>query len=201
MLSFYQKEKIECGVDEAGRGCLAGPVVAAAVILPLGFYHPEIQDSKTISEKKRYELRDIIVNTAIAWNIGISSVQVIDKVNILNASFLAMNEAVCNLPIKPEILIIDGNRFKNQTGISHICLVKGDSQNINVAAASILAKTYRDDIMNFLDLEYPDYQWRKNKGYPTLYHRIAIQKYGLTMYHRRSFQCLPSKNLFSDLDY
>lgn len=200
MLSFYQKEKIECGVDEAGRGCLAGPVVAAAVILPPEFYHPEIRDSKTINEKKRYELREIILSEAIAWNIGISSVQVIDKINILNASFLAMNEAIQNLHSKPEILIIDGNRFKNQTQIPHVCLVKGDSRNINVAAASILAKTFRDDIMNLLHSEYPDYQWKDNKGYPTPNHRKAIEKHGLTMYHRKSFQCLPSKNLFSDLD-
>lgn len=199
MLSFYQTNKIECGVDEAGRGCLAGPVVAAAVILPLGFYHPEIQDSKKLSEKQRYELRELIIREAVAWNIGISSVEIIDKINILNASFLAMNEAIKGLSVKPELLIIDGNRFKNQSHISHVCLIKGDSININVAAASILAKTFRDDIMNFLDLEYPDYQWKNNKGYPTKAHRKAIEKLGLTKYHRKTFQCLVPKNLFSDM--
>ncbi len=199
MLRFYQTEKIECGVDEAGRGCLAGPVVAAAVILPVDFYHSEIQDSKTINEIKRYKLREIILKESLAWNVGISSVETIDKVNILNASFLAMNEAIKGLSLKPEILIIDGNRFKNQTEIEHICLIKGDSKNLNVAAASILAKTFRDDIMNILDLEYPEYQWNKNKGYPTAKHRIIIEKIGLSKYHRKTFQCLPPKNLFSDL--
>ncbi len=199
MLSFYQTKKIECGVDEAGRGCLAGPVVAAAVILPFEFYNSDIQDSKIISENQRYKLRDIILKEALAWNIGISSVETIDKVNILNATFLAMNEAINGLSLKPEILIIDGNRFKNQTDYEHICLIKGDSKNLNVAAASILAKTFRDDIMNLLDFEYPEYHWNKNKGYPTMKHRDVIEKIGLSKYHRKTFQCLPPKNLFSEL--
>ncbi len=189
MLSFYQKGKLECGVDEAGRGCLAGPVVAAAVILPPYFLHPDIQDSKKISEKKRYILREVIIQEALDWNIGIISVDIIDKVNIQNATFLAMNEAILGLNIHPELLIIDGNRFKNSSSIPHVCLIKGDVININVAAASILAKTFRDDIMNALHLEFPNYQWNKNKGYPTVSHRKWIQKFGLTKYHRKSFQC------------
>ncbi len=198
MLRFYQTKKLECGVDEAGRGCLAGPVVAAAVILPPDFFHPDIQDSKKIPEKTRYLLREIIIKEAWAWNIGISSVEHIDQVNILNASFLAMNEAIKGLCIVPELLVIDGNRFKNDTSIAHVCLIKGDCKNINVAAASILAKTFRDDIMNLLHSEFPNYQWNTNKGYPTISHRNAIQQFGLTKYHRKSFQCLPSPNLFSE---
>lgn len=198
MLTYYQREKLECGVDEAGRGCLAGPVVAAAVILPLDFYHPEIQDSKKLSQKKRYRLKEIIIQEAIAWNVGIISVQTIDLMNILNASFLAMNEAIEGLSRVPELLIIDGNRFKNYTEIPHICLIKGDSKNINVAAASILAKTIRDDIMDQLHEEFPAYDWKGNKGYPTENHRKAIEKLGLTKYHRKSFQCLKPRNLFSD---
>jgi len=199
VLSYHQSEKLECGVDEAGRGCLAGPVVAAAVILPPDFYHPFINDSKKISENLRYSLRKVVIKEALAWNIGIISNQTIDHHNILNASFMAMNEAIKGLPIFPELLIIDGNRFKNQTNIPHICMIKADSLNINVAAASILAKTFRDDIMICIDAEYPVYEWKNNKGYPTSFHRKAIEKYGLSPYHRKSFQCLPTKNLFSEL--
>lgn len=198
-LSFYQEKLLECGVDEAGRGCLAGPVVAAAVILPPDFYHPLVQDSKKLSEKQRYELREIILHEAIVWNIGISSVEIIDKVNILNATFIAMNEAIAGLYIKPELLIIDGNRFNNYTDIPYVCLIGGDNKNWNVAAASILAKTYRDDLMNLLHKEFPYYDWKKNKGYPTSFHKQAIQKFGISIYHRKSFQCLPIKNLFSDV--
>jgi len=199
LLSFYQKEKLECGVDEAGRGCLAGPVVAAAVILPTDFWHADIQDSKKISESKRYILREVIIENAWAWNIGVASVEMIDEVNILNATYSAMNEAIKGLNVRPELLVVDGNRFQNESSIPHICLVQGDSKNLNVAAASILAKTFRDDIMQWLHKEFPDYQWNRNKGYPTTFHRLMIQKLGLTPYHRKTFQCFPSFDLFSEL--
>lgn len=178
---------IEAGCDEAGRGCLAGPVYAAAVILPPHFICEELNDSKQLSEKKRYELRPYIEEHALAWAVGIVSNLEIDKINILNASFLAMHRAVDSLKIRPEHLLIDGNRFKKHESIPHTCIVKGDSKFLSIAAASVLAKTYRDDFMMKIHKEYPQYRWDKNKGYPTKDHRLAIKQIGITDHHRKSF--------------
>ena len=178
---------IEAGCDEAGRGCLAGPVFAAAVILPPDFVSEELNDSKQLKEKKRYELREYIEANALAWAVGIVDHQEIDKINILNASFLAMHRAVDALKIKPQHLIIDGNRFKKYGDIPHTCVVKGDGKYLSIAAASILAKTYRDDYMIELHREFPNYDWDHNKGYPTAKHRAAIKEFGITKYHRLSF--------------
>lgn len=188
---------IEAGCDEAGRGCLAGPVFAAAVILPADFHCEALNDSKQLSEKKRYELRPLIEESALAWAVGIVSHTEIDKINILNASFLAMHRAIDQLKVRPEHLLIDGNRFKPYDGIPHTCVVKGDGKFLPIAAASILAKTYRDDFMLKLHNEYPDYDWDNNKGYPTLKHRLAIEKHGATPYHRMSFT-LTNKQLSID---
>jgi len=193
LLPYYQDELIEAGCDEAGRGCLAGPVYAAAVILPKDFSHPLLNDSKKLSEKKRYELRNIVEETAIAWAVGIVSQEEIDQINILNASFLAMHRAVEKLKTKPGFLIIDGNRFKKYAELPHACIVKGDGKYYSIAAASILAKTYRDDYMNKIHQEYPVYQWSKNKGYPTKDHRKAIEEHDITDYHRKSFRLLPAQ--------
>lgn len=188
MLLPYPKEHtIEAGCDEAGRGCLAGPVFAAAVILPEDFQNELLNDSKKLTEKRRYELRPIIEAEAIAWAVGIVSAKEIDKINILNASFLAMHRAIETLQVKPEHLIIDGNRFKPYEGIPHQCVVKGDGKYMSIAAASILAKTYRDDYMNKIAADFPAYQWAKNKGYPTKDHRKAIEEFGATEHHRMSF--------------
>lgn len=178
---------IEAGCDEAGRGCLAGPVFAAAVILPPDFVSEELNDSKQINEKKRYELREYIEKYALSWAVGIVDHQEIDKINILNASFLAMHRAVDALKIAPQHLIIDGNRFKKYGDTPHSCIVKGDAKFLSIAAASILAKTYRDDFMLKIHQEFPNYDWEHNKGYPTAKHRAAIKEYGITKYHRLSF--------------
>jgi ribonuclease HII len=186
---YYKPNTIEAGCDEAGRGCLAGPVFAAAVVLPPDFEDPVLNDSKMLSAKQRYALREIIIANAIDYSVQQVSNVDIDKINILNASILAMHKAVGSLSkIKPELLLIDGNRFKQYPGISHQCIVKGDATFMSIAAASILAKTFRDDYMDNLHLEYPWYGWLKNKGYPTKFHRMAIQEYGITPHHRLSYR-------------
>lgn len=199
LLSFYTAETLEAGCDEAGRGCLAGPVFAAAVILPQDFHNPYLNDSKQISEKKRYELREIIENAAIAWAVASISNQEIDKINILQASIKAMHLAVAKLIPKPELLLIDGNRFNPYPAIPHVCFVKGDGRFMAIAAASILAKTYRDDFMIQLHNKYPVYNWGRNKGYPTKEHRSGIMKAGISPFHRRSFQLL-DRQLKIDLE-
>jgi ribonuclease HII len=188
--AFFNETAIEAGCDEAGRGCLAGPVVAGAVILPKDFYHPLLNDSKQISEKKRDLLRPIIEKEAIAYAVAVISPKKIDEINILKASFLAMHVAVEQLSIIPELLLIDGNRFTPYLGISHECIVKGDSKFASIAAASVLAKTYRDELMKDLDKTFPEYGWSQNKGYPTKSHRAAIQQFGATIHHRLSFKLL-----------
>ncbi|HTN21974.1 MAG TPA: ribonuclease HII [Pelobium sp.] len=188
LLPFYQDKFIEAGCDEAGRGCLAGPVFAAAVILPRDFSHPLLNDSKQINEKDRYALREEIEKTALAFAVGIVDHVEIDRINILNASFLAMHRAVEKLHFKPEFLIIDGNRFKPYPNIKHECIIKGDGKYFSIAAASILAKTYRDDFMESIDAEFPVYQWKKNKGYPTTFHRQAVLDIGFSPYHRKTFK-------------
>lgn len=193
---FSNKETIECGCDEAGRGCLAGPVVAAAVILPQGFSHPLLNDSKKLSDKQRRFLRPIIEQNALAYCVGFVSNQEIDKINILQASFLAMNRAIEGLKQKPELLLIDGNRFNNKTDIAFQCIVKGDSLYQSIAAASILAKTYRDDYMLNLHKEFPKYHWDKNMGYPTKQHRQAIIENGISPFHRKSFNLSFQTSLF-----
>jgi len=188
--SFLNKNILEAGCDEAGRGCLAGPVFAAAVILPEDYSHPILNDSKQLSHKQREKLRLEIEKDALAWAVGICSPEEIDEINILNASFLAMHRAVEKLSIRPEHLLIDGNRFKPYPGIPHSCIVKGDSKFFSIAAASVLAKTYRDDLMESLHLEFPHYHWDSNKGYPTMAHRTAILESGITIHHRMSFRLL-----------
>lgn len=189
--SYHTENQLEAGCDEAGRGCLAGPVFAAAVIFPPDFSHEQINDSKALTEKQRKQLRTVIQERSLAWAVAMVPPEEIDEINILNASFLAMNKAVKQLKIKPKFLLIDGNRFKNQTDIEHLCVVKGDAVYLSIAAASILAKTYRDDYMERLAAEFPHYAWEKNKGYPTLEHRKAIQEFGITVHHRKSFNLLP----------
>lgn len=199
LLPFLHPNLTEAGCDEAGRGCLAGPVYAAAVILPPNFSNEWLNDSKQLSEKRRYELRPIIEKEAVAWAIGIVSPKEIDQINILNASFLAMHRAVSQLHTTPQHLLIDGNRFKPYPGIPHSCIVKGDGKYMSIAAASILAKTYRDDYMQKLHQEFPAYNWQQNKGYPTRSHRKAIEKNGATPHHRMSFQLLqPQLELFPE---
>ena len=188
LASFYQQELIEAGCDEAGRGCLAGPVFAAAVILPTDFYHPLLNDSKQIKEKDRIALRDEIEKTAIAFAVAIVDHQEIDKINILNASFLAMHRAIDQLTQKPKFLIIDGNRFNSYPNIRHQCIVEGDCKYFSIAAASILAKTYRDEFMENIHQEYPIYNWNTNKGYPTIHHRNAVLTHGFSPYHRKTFR-------------
>jgi ribonuclease HII len=180
--------RLEAGCDEAGRGCLAGPVMAAAVILPPDFEHPGLNDSKKLSEKTRDELRIIIESTALAWATASASPEEIDEFNILNASFLAMNRAINQLTITPDHLLIDGNRFKNQTFVPYTCIVKGDATMLSVAAASILAKTHRDELMMSLHNDFPQYGWKHNKGYPTGFHRNAILKNGISVWHRKTFR-------------
>lgn len=187
---YFKEKTIEAGCDEAGRGCLAGPVFAAAVILPSDFQNELLNDSKKLTKKQRYFLRPIIEKEAIAWAVEAVSNEEIDKVNILNASFLAMNRAVKKLKIVPEHLLIDGNRFRPQTEIPFTCMIKGDGRFFSIAAASVLAKTYRDDFMVEINKEFPNYDWDKNKGYPTKKHRQGIKKHGVTKYHRMTFRLL-----------
>lgn len=188
-LSAYFDEKlVEAGCDEAGRGCLAGPVFAAAVILPKSFHHPLLNDSKQVTESNRYELREVIEKEALAYAVEQVSCTEIDEINILNASFLAMHKAIDKLSTHPELLLIDGNRFKKYKDITHKCIIKGDGKYASIAAASVLAKTYRDDYMKQLHEEDPRYNWMKNKGYGTADHRSAIEKHGISLHHRKSFQ-------------
>lgn len=182
-----QRELVEAGCDEAGRGPLAGPVAAAAVILPPEWNHPLLNDSKQMSEKNRYLLRDIIEREAVAWAVEMVFPEEIDRINILNASFAAMSRAVERLSARPQLLLIDGNRFRTTLDIPYRCIVKGDATYASIAAASVLAKTYRDDYMVRIAEEYPVYNWQKNKGYPTREHREAVMRYGLSPYHRMSF--------------
>jgi len=193
VLKPYFSEHIECGTDEAGRGCLAGPVTAAAVILPKDFRHPLLNDSKQLSEKKRELLRPIIEAEALAFGVAHIQPKKIDEINILNASILAMHKAIDKLRLRPEFVLVDGNRFKPYQDIPYECMVKGDARFLNIAAASVLAKTYRDDFMKTLAQKYPHYQWENNKGYPTKAHRLAIRKHGSTSEHRKSFQLLPNQ--------
>ena len=196
--SYLHKGIVEAGCDEAGRGCLAGAVYAAAVILPPDFKDERLNDSKQLTEKQRYALREVIEREAVAWAIGIVSPEEIDQINILNASFLAMHRAVDQLKVCPEHLLIDGNRFNPYPDVPHTTIVKGDGKYLPIAAASILAKTYRDDYMNRLDTEYPAYDWKHNKGYPTKKHREAIALHGTTPYHRMSFNLMGNTQLTLD---
>ncbi len=184
---FSEKPLLECGCDEVGRGCLAGPVCTAAVIFPYDYVNAEINDSKQLTAAKREQLRQIIERDAVAYAVAEISERKIDEINILNASILGMNEAVGKLSVKPEFLLIDGNKFKDQWQIPYQCVVKGDATYLSIAAASILAKTYRDDLMVRLDAEYPMYDWKNNKGYPSPKHIAAVHQYGMSPYHRRSF--------------
>ena len=196
--SAYYTDKVEAGCDEAGRGCLAGSVYAAAVILPPNYENELLNDSKQLSERKRYLLRSIIENDAVAWAVGVVTAEEIDKINILNASILAMHRALDALKVQPEAIIVDGNRFKPYNDVPYTTIVKGDGKYLSIAAASILAKTYRDDYMKTIAEEYPQYDWKSNKGYPTNKHRAAIKKYGISPYHRKSFTLLPPEELSID---
>ena len=204
LASHYYQGKIEAGCDEAGRGCLAGSVYAAAVILPEDYQNALLNDSKQLTEKKRYQLREIIERDAMAWAVGIVTPEEIDKINILNASILAMHRALDQLKVRPEAIIVDGNRFKpykdpaDGKALPSTTIVKGDGKYLSIAAASILAKTYRDDYMNKLAEEYPQYDWLSNKGYPTKKHREAIRQYGITPYHRKSYNLLGTEELSLD---
>ena len=215
LASHYYEGKVEAGCDEAGRGCLAGSVYAAAVILPEDYHNDLLNDSKQLTEKRRYQLREIIERDAVAWAVGIVSPDEIDKINILNASILAMHRALDQLKVRPEAIIVDGNRFKpyrepinnnrepitnnhEPITIPYTTIVKGDGKYLAIAAASILAKTYRDDYMNELAKEYPQYDWLSNKGYPTKKHRDAIRQYGITPYHRKSYNLLGTEELSLD---
>ena len=189
--AYLHKTKIEVGCDEAGRGCLAGPVVAAAVILPKDFTHPLLNDSKQVSEKKRSILKKVIQEHALAYAVGVVDHKEIDEINILNASFLAMHRALDKIKLPFESILVDGNRFKKYKDSEHHCIIKGDGKYLNIAAASILAKTYRDELMENLDEEFPVYSWKKNKGYPTKAHRAAIREFGVNENHRLSFRLLP----------
>lgn len=194
----YYEGKIEAGCDEAGRGCLAGSVYAAAVILPDGYDNPSLNDSKRFSAAKRMRLRDEIVRDAVAWAIGVVTPEEIDHINILRASILAMHRALDQLQVRPEAIIVDGNRFLPYCDLPYTTIVKGDGKYQAIAAASILAKTYRDEYMERLAQEFPRYGWQSNKGYPTPQHREAIRQYGVTPYHRKSFDLLGSQELFLD---
>lgn len=210
LLNHYYEGLIEAGCDEAGRGCLAGAVYAAAVILPPDYHNADLNDSKQLTEKKRYMLREQIERDAVSWAVGIVTPEEIDKINILQASFLAMHRAIDQLTPCPEALIIDGNRFtpyhpiigsgtsRAEAALPHTTIVKGDGKYLAIAAASILAKTYRDDYMNRLAEEYPQYDWRSNKGYPTKKHRQAIREYGVTPYHRLSYNLTGTEELTLD---
>lgn len=187
LLPYYYKDCIEAGCDEAGRGCLAGSVYAAAVILPADYDNPDLNDSKQMSHSRRYALRQQIMDDAVAWAVGVVTPEEIDQINILNASILAMHRALDQLGVRPEAVIVDGNRFKPYGNLPYTTIVKGDGKYQAIAAASILAKTFRDDYMDALDDECPQYGWRRNKGYPTREHREAIRQHGITPYHRRSY--------------
>ena len=191
--SYHTAGIVEAGCDEAGRGCLAGPVFAAAVILPADYTHPDLNDSKQLSAKKRDQLRILIERDAIAWAVGELSPKEIDEVNILNASFLAMHRSIVQLKSVPESLLIDGNRFKPYQNIPHHCIIKGDGKYLSIAAASVLAKTYRDERMATLHAEFPYYGWDRNMGYPTKEHRKAIAEHGTTIHHRMTFRLLPAQ--------
>ncbi len=191
--SFYKKNSIEAGIDEAGRGCYAGPVFAAAVILPTDFFHPLLNDSKQLKERERNILRPIIEKESICYAVQAVNHIEIDKINILQATYKAMHLCIAALKIKPNLLLIDGNRFKPYDKIAHQCIIKGDGKYANIAAASILAKTYRDEAMTKLHKQYPQYDWLNNKGYGTLKHRLAIEQFGLCKYHRKSFNILPNQ--------
>jgi ribonuclease HII len=195
LLLYKNRNLIEAGCDEAGRGCLAGPVVAAAVILPADFSNDILDDSKKLTEAKRNKLRPIIEKEALAFAVAFVSEKEIDEINILNASFLAMHRAVAQLNQKPEMLLIDGNRFTIYEGIPHECIIKGDGKFLSIAAASILAKTYRDEYMENIHEEFPFYDWKQNKGYPTKKHRKAILEYGDCIHHRKTFTLLPEDTL------
>jgi ribonuclease HII len=193
LLSNHSTFKLETGTDEAGRGCLAGPVTAAAVILPSNFKNDLLNDSKQLSEKKRLFLKPIIETQALTFSVTHLEPKIIDEINILNASIKAMQESILKLNPIPDYIIVDGNRFKPVANIPHSCIIKGDSKYLSIAAASILAKTYRDEYMNKIHEEFPMYNWKQNKGYPTIEHREAIRKYGTTKYHRMSFRLLPEQ--------
>lgn len=191
LLPFLEPNRLEAGCDEAGRGCLAGPVFAAAVILPDDFYHPWLNDSKQLTEHQRDVLRDLVEREALAWAVARLDAPEIDRINILKASLAAMHRALDALPLRPDFILVDGNRFVPYGNTPHTCVVKGDGKFAAIAAASVLAKTHRDEYMLALDAEFPGYDWHSNKGYPTLAHREAIRRQGVTPYHRRSFQLLP----------
>lgn len=198
LLPYMHENLVEAGCDEAGRGCLVGAVYAAAVILPHDFRNELLNDSKQLTEKQRYALREVVEREALAWAVGVVTPEEIDRINILNASFLAMHRAVDQLKLRPEHLLIDGNRFKKYQDVPHTTVVKGDGKYMAIAAASVLAKTYRDDYMNRLAEEYPQYDWDSNKGYPTKKHREAIRLYGTTPYHRMSYNLLGDGQLSLD---
>lgn len=198
LLPYMYENLVEAGCDEAGRGCLAGAVYAAAVILPHDFRNELLNDSKQLTEKQRYALREVVEREALAWAVGVVTPEEIDRINILNASFLAMHRAVDQLKLRPEHLLIDGNRFKQYQTLPYTTVVKGDGKYMSIAAASVLAKTYRDDYMNRLAEEYPQYDWKNNKGYPTRKHREAIRMYGTTPYHRMSYNLLGDGQLSLD---
>lgn len=191
--AFYQENQIEAGCDEAGRGCYAGPVFAAAVILPVHFKHPLLNDSKQVGAKQRLILKEVIESNALAWSVASIDAEEIDRINILKASFKAMHMAIEQLKIKPEFLLIDGNRFMPYKNTPHLCIVKGDGKYASIAAASILAKTYRDAYMEKIHGQFPQYAWKKNKGYGTLEHRMAIEANGLCVHHRKSFNISPKQ--------
>ena len=196
---FLIAGRVEAGCDEAGRGCLAGPVTAAAVILPPDFHDDLINDSKQLTERQREQLRPIIEREAVAWAVAMVGPDEIDRINILRASITAMHRALDQLAVRPEGILVDGNRFLPYHDIPHTTIIKGDGKMLSIAAASILAKTHRDEFMRQLDKEYPQYGWSRNKGYPTPDHRAAIAKHGVTPYHRHTFQLLPQPTLFPDL--
>lgn len=198
--NYYEQGRLEAGCDEAGRGCLAGSVYAAAVILPPDYHNERLNDSKKLTARQRYALRQDIERDAVAWAVGVVTPQEIDQVNILNASILAMHRALDQLQVRPEAIIVDGNRFKPYRDLPHTTIVKGDGKYLSIAAASILAKTYRDDEMVRLAQEYPDYDWQHNMGYPTRKHREAIRQHGVTPYHRRTFNLLGSEELTIPFD-
>lgn len=198
--NYYEQGRVEAGCDEAGRGCLAGSVYAAAVILPPDYHNERLNDSKKLTARQRYALRQDIERDAVAWAVGVVTPQEIDQINILNASILAMHRALDQLQVRPEAIIVDGNRFKPYRDLPHTTIVKGDGKYLSIAAASILAKTYRDDEMVRLAQEYPDYDWQHNMGYPTRKHRVAIRQHGITPYHRRTFNLLGSEELTIPFD-
>lgn len=198
--NYYEQGRVEAGCDEAGRGCLAGSVYAAAVILPPDYHNERLNDSKKLTARQRYALRQDIERDAVAWAVGVVTPLEIDQINILNASILAMHRALDQLQVRPEAIIVDGNRFKPYRDLPHTTIVKGDGKYLSIAAASILAKTYRDDEMIRLAQEYPDYDWQHNMGYPTRKHREAIRQHGVTPYHRRTFNLLGSEELTIPFD-